>query len=346
MNTVPAIYFDGHTAHARPVAILFDPAGFLEISGEGVALRIAQAEVSIDPPLGRTHRFIRFADGGRCEVSDPPALETALASWRPARAAQLLHQVERSWLLVVVATVLLAVLSWLVVRHGVPWGARQAAFALPAGVTSKLGQQTLDAFDKTVFQPSALGAARQQELQQKFRTFLHQAGDAQYYRIEFRHSDLFGANAFALPSGDIVITDELIALAQDDDEILGVLAHECGHVVHRHALRSVFQNSTVLIVISLITGDVSSATAFGGALPAFLLQSKFSREFENEADAHAVQMMRTAQRNPAQLANLLERLSSKAGETKNKTLSYLSSHPPTAERIEAIKGVPPTAPRP
>lgn len=346
MSTTPAIYFDGLTAQARPVEIHFDPAGFMDIRGEGVALRIPRTEVTIDPPLGRTNRFIRMTDGSRCEVSDHSALEAALATWQPARASRLLHQVERSWLLVLAATVILALFSWTVISYGVPWGARKVAFALPADLTKQLGNETLEALDKTVFQPTTLAPARQKELQQKFRAFLIQAGDDQTYRIEFRHSDLFGANALALPSGDIVITDDLITLAADDQEILGVLAHECGHVVHRHALRSVLQNSTVLIVIALITGDVSSATAFGGALPAFLMQNKFSKEFESEADAHAVQKMKTAKLDPVHLATMLNRLSEKAHESKSKALSYLSTHPPTAERIEAIVHPPGTVTQP
>ena len=52
----------------------------------------------------------------------------------------------------------------------------------------------------------------------------------QPYTLVFRKSDAIGANAMALPSGTIVVTDGLVTLAEDDREILGVLAHEAGHV--------------------------------------------------------------------------------------------------------------------
>jgi hypothetical protein len=180
------------------------------------------------------------------------------------------------------------------IHWGLPWGARKVAFLLPASVTRSLGEQTLATLDRTILQPTVLTHERQLSLQAEFTRFLRQTGDATPYQIEFRAMKGAGANAFALPSGVIVITDDLVQLAHDDREVVGVLAHECGHIVHRHTLRAVLQNSAVFVLIALITGDVSSATAFGSALPTFLLQNRFSREFEREADAHAVAQSRKA----------------------------------------------------
>ena len=338
MTEVPAAYFDGRTSQARAVVLRFDAtAGRLEIAGAEPDRSYARNEVAIDSPLGRTHRFVRLADGGHCEVSDQGALEQALAHWRPRHGADLLHRVERSWPLVLAATVVLVAFSWGLIRYGLPWGARRAAFALPENLTRELGHETLEAFDKGLFEPSTLDAQRRAQLQRAFRGFLARAGDPAPYRVEFRKAPSFGANAFALPSGDIVITDDLVNLAANDDELLGVLAHECGHVRYRHALRGVLQNSTVFVVIALITGDVSSATAFGGAIPAYLVQSKFSREFEQEADAHAVAMLRSAGIDPTHLADMLEKLAAQKHGPNNRVFDYLSSHPPTAERIQAIK---------
>lgn len=338
MSGVQSVYFDGQSAVARPVTLRFDAAtGILEIKGGDVTLQVPRRDVSVDSALGRTHRFVRLASGGRCEVNDGEldALAAALAPWERGHA-NWLHRVERSWPLVLGSTVVLALIGWLAIRYGVPWGARQVAFVLPTSITGQLGAETLDAFDKTIVTTSALPSRRQSDLQRIFHEFLARTGDTESYRIAFRQSESIGANALALPSGDIVITDDLVKLAGNDDELIGVLAHECGHIVHRHALRGVLQNSTVFVVIALITGDVSSATAFGGALPAFLLQTKFSREFEAESDAHAIKMMRAAGLEPVHLARVLERLSNAHGKSKNEMLKYLSSHPPTPERIKAI----------
>src|SRR5262249_47446747 len=159
---VPAVYFDGQSAVARPVVLRFDAAaGVLEITGETVARRVPRAGVSVDSALGRTHRFVRLEGGARCEVKDGEldALAAALVPWAKGQATWL-HKLERSWPLVIGSVALLAVVGWMAIRYGVPWGARHVAFLLPASITRELGQETLEAFDGTVFKLSALPARR------------------------------------------------------------------------------------------------------------------------------------------------------------------------------------------
>jgi Zn-dependent protease with chaperone function len=339
MTEIPATYFDGRTSLPRAVTLrwhAFD--GLLEVSGDGVAARYPRREVTIESRLARGPRFIRFADGGRCEVADNAALDAVIATWTPDRPGTWLHRLETSWQHVLIGLVVFIALAWAAIQFGLPWGARKIAFMLPAGITDTLTDQTLATLDQTMLSPTQLTHERQLELHAKFKRFLEQIGDTTAYRIEFRSMKGAGANAFALPSGVIVITDELVHLAQDDREIIAVLAHECGHVRHRHSLRAILQNSAVFVVLALVTGDVSSATAFGSALPAFLLQNRFSREFEREADTHAVETLQRAGLDPSHLATILRRLSHTHGEGDSKALGYLRSHPPTPERIEAING--------
>ena len=85
-----------------------------------------------------------------------------------------------------------------------------------------------------------------------------------------------GANAFALPNGTIVVTDDLVKLAEHDDELVAVLAHEIGHVVSRHALRRVLQDSGVMLLVAGITGDIVSISSLAAALPTLLIEAKYS----------------------------------------------------------------------
>jgi Zn-dependent protease with chaperone function len=339
MTEIPATYFDGRSSQPRAVTLrwhAFD--GMLELAGEGISARYPRSDVTIESRLGRSPRFIRFADGGRCEVADSAEFDAVIATWAPQRAATWLHRIETSWKHVLVAVVVLAGLGWAALHFGLPWAARKIAFLLPAGITQTLTDQTLATLDQTMLEPTQLTHERQLELQAQFQRFLATVGDPTPYRIEFRAMKGRAANAFALPAGVIVITDGLVHLAEDDREIVAVLAHECGHVRHRHTLRAVLQNSAVFVVLALVTGDVSSATAFGSALPAFLLQSRFSRAFEREADAHAVDELRRGGLDPAHLARMLERLAATHDEGDSKVMGYLRTHPPTPERIEAIQG--------
>lgn len=343
MTDLPATFFDGRSARSRAVRLrwhAFDRV--LEVipepGDEPPLRRVPPKEFTIESRLGRAPRFVRFKDGGRCEVADNPELDALIASWGIKRPGSWLHRVETSWTHVLVAFVLLLAMAGATVIYGLPWAARRVAFAIPAELVRKLGSEALDTLDRTMFEPTKLEHARQIELRGKFRDFLARTGDTTPYQIEFRGGRGVGANAFALPSGTIVITDELVKLAEDDREILAVLAHECGHVQHRHALRGVVQNSAVFVLVALVTGDVSSATAFGGALPTFLLQTKFSREFESEADSYAMDTLRRGDIDPAMLATMLERLRKQHGEIDSKMLDYLRSHPSTPERVERIRG--------
>ncbi len=191
----------------------------------------------------------------------------------------------------VVSICITVTVIWLGVNNGLSWISKQAAFALPTSVTAQAGKETLALLDNHTFSPSRLDESTQRRLMAKFfqlkRAIDSPNGDT--IMLNFRQGGKTGANAFALPSGNIIITDELIQLAENDEEILGVLAHEIGHLEKRHSLRQVIQTTGLAMIFSLALGDVTSITSFATVLPTTLVQLKYSREFEIEADDYAVQ---------------------------------------------------------
>ncbi len=341
MTQLNAAYFDGRSSQPRAVRLRFAPDGWLHVEAEGLQLAFHRDQVRIDARLGRTARFIHLPGEAHCETPDNDGVDAGLKTWGRGGAGRWLHRIESNWRLVIVSCLVLLGAGFLTIRYGLPAAAERAAHALPESVTDRLGNDTLATLDRMIFEPSKLPAERQAEIRAKFADLLRTVGDPATYRLEFRDSGRMGPNAFALPSGELVMTDALVNLAEDDREILAVLAHEVGHVRHRHILRAVLQNSAVVVMFTLVTGDLSSATAFGAALPTFLLQSKFSREFENEADAFAVDYLRRAGLEPRHLADILDRLTKAHrpdADEKGGMLDYLSSHPPTPERRQRILG--------
>src|SRR5690606_20088845 len=145
-----------------------------------------------------------------------------------------------------------------------------------------ISKQTLSLLDSQLLQPSQLPVARQQALKEKFHAFTRGLPRADGLRLDFRHSPGIGPNAFVLHDGQVVMTDQLVALAEDDAELLAVLGHEAGHHERRHGLRRAMEKSAFLVVMGFLFGDVSGAGALSVSLPILLLESGYSRQHERE----------------------------------------------------------------
>jgi Zn-dependent protease with chaperone function len=191
-----------------------------------------------------------------------------------------------------------------------------------------------------MFHPSELDEATRTRLTEHFRPVLEDH-PGNKLRVLFRKGGRVGPNAFALPSGTIVFTDEMVRLAKHDDELLAVLAHEIGHIVHRHAMRRVIQDSLLSFALLAITGDISGSSELFLALPVLLTELAYSREFEREADRYALDYLRSRNTSPLHFARLMRRVEQKiapnAKGTIGKLSSYLSTHPMTEERLRLFE---------
>ena len=171
------------------------------------------------------------------------------------------------------------------------------------------------------------------QLDERFRSLASES--ANDYRVEFRNAPGIGANAFAIPGGTVVVTDQLIDALDDDREFDAVVAHEIGHQRQRHALRQTLRGSAVAIVAAFFAGDVSSAGAIVIAVPTFLLTSHYSRGFEDEADRYAFDLLSAHEESPHWFAEAMRRLEAAHGAHRRGISAYVSTHPDTADRIDA-----------
>lgn len=336
MKTLSGSYYDGKTSKRSEVRIGLDRAGVVWISGLEQELHYPLAQVRIAPRVGNTPRSIYLPDGAKCETEDNDAVDAFLRQRGAGRWHDFVHALESRMLYVLPAVALTALFVWGLIAYGVPALAKRVAYALPPSVDARLGAGGLTALDRAFFEPSRLGAARQRELRAVFVRLTDGLGDGHAYRLEFRRGVRIGANAFALPSGIVVLTDELVELAGDDREIASVLAHEIGHVVHRHVLRRALQDSSVVLLLASVTGDVSSVASLSAALPALLVEAKYSREFEREADRFALAHLRLHDIPPRHFAAMLRRLE-QARPRESGVHDFLATHPATRERIELIE---------
>jgi len=334
VNPIPATYFDGVSARPQPVRLSLH-GDRLIVDGEQVARDEPLAGLEISEPLGAAPRVVRFADGAHCEVREHAAFEQLL------RAAGiedgLVVRLQARWLWALAAVVLTVAVAFAGYYRGLPAAADWIAGRLPERLLAGMGESTLGILDEHVFEPSALPDARRAQLTRTFDRLTPPADDTPAHRIVFRDGGPIGANAFALPDGTIVVTDQLVASAEQDEEILGVLAHELGHLERRHSLRMFIQGSIVGIMVGWYLGDVSSVAA---GLPTALLQARYSRGFEREADDYATQMLQLNDIPPAALAHILARMQAEMdsahGPGGDPFRGYLNSHPATGERINRL----------
>lgn len=334
MIVVRGVYYDGITSQETPADLeVYDNGEVRWAGAAGSGITVAQLRIA--PRVGNIPRNVYFPDGAKFETEDNDAVDALARRWQLQRGGRFLHLLETHKRYIAAALVVVVISSWAFVQYGVPGLAKWAAFALPAEANSKIGAGALDILDKSIFAPTQLDAATRARITRRFKAMTADAPAGLNLHLEFRRGKAVGANAFALPSGTIVLTDEMVRLAKRQDELVSVLAHEMGHVVHRHGLRGVIQSSIVAVIIVTITGDVSSSSSLIAALPTLLVESQYSQAFEREADNYSLRYMLDHDIDPVHFANLMQRMPGAKGESD--APRYFSSHPSTAERVERFR---------
>jgi Zn-dependent protease with chaperone function len=359
-------WFDGQSSQARSVLVtlhagtkgpglciheLAAPARRLELSGKQVGWPQVWSAARSPRRLA-----IDLREHGSLEVDDIAQWQAALtaAGERPA----LSQRMQTRWaVFLAVFAVALAGLGAFY-RWGTPWAATQLTRQVPLEWETALSQRALRDLDEGLLHPSRLSAQRQAQLRERFGAMTRlvdppmrrYSAYAPPLSLAFRSG--LGANAFALPGGMIVMTDGLVEAAAEpgigDDAIAGVLAHEIGHVMHRHTTRVIVEQAVLNVGLGLALGDVSTLVSMGGSL---LTGLAYRRSHETEADCFAAALMRKAQLPAAPMADLLlameqarERPTTApakqgAGSPQDSSAlaSLLSSHPATAERARLLK---------
>lgn len=158
-----------------------------------------------------------------------------------------------------------------------------------------------------------------------------------YYIVE--DSEL---NAFALPGGHVVIHSGLILNADSYEELAGVLAHELSHVTLRHHARGLINNIGVMALLGGIVGDggdIFATILYGGTQLSLL---KYSRDLEEESDKQGWEYLLKAGINPQGMISFFQKLekeheATKLGKEGDAIMSFMSTHPETAERIKMLE---------
>jgi Zn-dependent protease with chaperone function len=321
-------YLDGQTAASVPATLELGANGVAVVSGPPQPVIAPLAQLRISGRIAHVPRIVYLPGGAAFETEDNDAVDLACEQAGMKPPAGFVHWLESRWPVALAAVLAVVILTIGFVRWGAPaiadWGAR----IIPAETDEAIGLGTLQFIDDRYLFRSTLPNRRQQELGEKFHEMTVGLEDGHQYVLELRDGGSLGANAFALPSGIVIMTDQLVELAESDEELVAVLAHEIGHVRGRHALRQMMQSAGVAALAMALLGD-SSVSAVVLAAP-ILVDARYSREFELEADAFARQWLRENGIEESRFDTILCRMT--AADGGDRDFGFLSSHPPTDER--------------
>jgi len=167
--------------------------------------------------------------------------------------------------------------------------------------------------------------------------------DANGIPLNFKVYQTTEYNAFACPDGSVRVYSALMDV-MNDDELLGVIGHEIGHVALRHskkAWRSALLRSAASDAIaSQSTTWANLSDSNLGAITSAALSAKHSRSHETEADDYGYDFLKKSGRNPWALGLAFKKLKAMSGQKNsqyNQLLAAFSSHPDFDKRINRVK---------
>lgn len=220
-----------------------------------------------------------------------------------------------------------------------------AMFMTPDGMIKTIDKNTMKTIDFTMTKPSNLPKSRKAEIEVIFKELAKTAQEQSdktrripEYKLLFRSGNM-GPNAFALPGGTIVMTDDLVYMFPKEDKedyvLSAVLAHEIGHVEHEHSLRQLYRALGMAAMIGLIAGDAGPVLEDIVLEGSALLALSFSRKHEMQADDFSYDILSGSGQRADGLIRFFEKLGKdipmpESGE-------WMMTHPLSSKRIDNIK---------
>ena len=155
-------------------------------------------------------------------------------------------------------------------------------------------------------------------------------------------------NAFAIPGGYIFINTGLIVLAENEQEIAGVLAHEISHVTQRHVAQMIEKSKrlTIATLAAMVAGMLAGRGGAGSAAAVSMAQGtmgavtlKYSRDIERDADQNGLNLLIKAGYDPNGLISFFNKMQRVSLAMAPNVPAYLLSHPAIEDRISLLENI-------
>lgn len=321
-------FYDGLTARPHEVeASLSDGEVAFEVEGRRHVWPAAQVKID---RLGELIRVSLPGDAARLQVAN--ADWPTEGPWASAGAQESMRGREIR-LIVGLALVGVAVLGFVFV--GMPAASGPLARATPPAFERQIGENFEDQLDLAM-KPCA-GVAGQDALYELGDRL--EGSDSEPFNIRVRAVQAPFANAFALPGGAVLVTDDLIDMAKNPDELSAVIAHEVAHVEKRHVMQAVWRSLGLGLVLDAVVGGGTGAGQQAVLLAGSFTDLRYSREAETEADDLGRELLHQHGLSSLGMAPFFERLAAKGeGADAAAVKELISSHPDALRRARLSRG--------
>lgn len=326
-------YYGSQTPRREPVTITITATG-LRLVGEHGHTRFWPYEELKQAQGVYAHEPVRLERGDdlpEALVVDDQAFLAAIHHVAPHVRSRLSNPVRRRARrrIAAIATTALLLVGSAFYLWGLPALAARVARAVPPAWEERLGHDLVQ--DLAPPERRCTDPAQQRAVEQLAAALLAPAPETPYtFRLAVMDDSL--VNAFAAPGGYIVIFRGLMERTERPEELAGVLAHEMQHVLLQHSTQGLLRDVPMRLLLGVVTGD---AAALGLALRAAgtLGSLRFRRNDERAADREGMKMLLAAGMDPAGMIDFFDQLPSAGPDIP----AYLSTHPPTADRLEALR---------
>jgi len=227
----------------------------------------------------------------------------------------------------------------------------------PAAEETKIGKREADQFaaDKTtkfitdpamVDRVQTIGNAIAKVANTKTVPALYGKSTVYKFNYTFKIVDDKDINAFSLPGGFIYVNKGLLDYVQSDDELAGVLAHECSHAAHHHAMQLMAtQNKQMIGLAGVLLASALGGVRQGSGLVGIGLvgqlinqakTSSYGQQAETDADLTGIEYLTETKYNPVGMLTFMERLARDENRKPEVIYGIYATHPPSQERATAM----------
>lgn len=318
-------FLDGRSAKAHPAEVeIVD--GVLIIRADGAEHAWPLKGVSVDQHAGEARLSHAKSRDARLVI---PLADWKTLSGPHGKAIARRGGRRETALVVSLAAVGLGITAF--VFWGVPALSGPLARATPVGFEQRMGENFENQMG-VLFQRCD-GQEGQYLLEDLGRRIAAKADTPFDVRVRAVHAPMI--NAFALPGGPILVTDDLIREAETPDELSAVIAHEVSHIEKRHVMQAVWRSLGIGLLLDAVVGGGSGAGQQAVILAGQATDLRYGRDAESEADQRGQSLLHALGLSSKGMAPFFARLDRSEGV--DEAAEFMATHPDSRRRADAAR---------